>query len=226
MRNDDFEEKIRKLTKPINGQLPRPWMTAMTNPLEADVFIVGKNQSREYSNKDVPHKRHMDALFNRNGQGCRELYDEVTENKPSRTRGNIDDFVSRLNQRDIHNILETNVICYSTKMSKNLRDKGYAAGAAQGEKIFRYLLNEISPEILIVHGVDAVRRVGAILKIPHLKVPGNSGDDCVVQTERHLVIPIPSMAPPAYDNLRWSSWRDECWDGIARRVREKLSSSE
>ena len=42
--NNKFEEQIRRLTEPINGQLPRPWMTEMRNPLEADVFIVGMNQ--------------------------------------------------------------------------------------------------------------------------------------------------------------------------------------
>ena len=41
---EQFEEAIRRLTEPINGQYPRPWMTEMKRPWEADVFIVGKNQ--------------------------------------------------------------------------------------------------------------------------------------------------------------------------------------
>jgi|TARA_B110000967_G_scaffold171343_1_gene181775 hypothetical protein len=38
----EFEETISLLTQPLNGQYPRPWMTNLTNPQEADVFIVGK----------------------------------------------------------------------------------------------------------------------------------------------------------------------------------------
>lgn len=135
----------------------------------------------------------------------------MTKGKPSRARQNIDALVDRLNRSDIHNILETNVICYFTTMSKNLRDEAHAGGAIQGEEIFRYLLNEISPSVLIFHGVGAVKRIGVILNIPQLNVPGNVGDHCAVQTERHLVIPIPSLAPPAYHRRKWSSWRDECW---------------
>ena len=157
MKNEKFEEEIRRLTQPINRQLPRPWMTTMTNPLEADVFIVGMNQSREYRVDDVSHHTHIDALFNRNGQNCRQLYDETTKGKPSRTRPNIDDFVVRLNQKGVHNILETNVICYSTKMSRDLRKQNHAGGSERGEKIFRYLLAEISPTVLIVHGKKATQ---------------------------------------------------------------------
>ena len=117
---DKFEEKIRELTKPINGQLPRPWMTKMRNPLGADVFIVGRNQRNPYSEIEILPQRHLDALFNRNGESCRRLYDEVTKGKPSPTRRNIDDLAARLNQRNIHNIVETDVVCYSTPISADL----------------------------------------------------------------------------------------------------------
>ena len=72
---DEFEERTRQLTQPCNGQLPRPWMTRMENPWEADVFIVGMNQRNPYSDIDIPHRRHLDTLFNRNGESCRRLYD-------------------------------------------------------------------------------------------------------------------------------------------------------
>ena len=153
---DKFEEKIRELTEPINGQLPRPWMTRMRNPLEADVFIVGRNQRTRYSATEIQHQRHLDALFNRNGESCRGLYDEVTKGKPSRTRRKMDDLAARLNQRNIHNILETDVVCYSTSMSADLSKQANAGGASRGKEIFRYLLAEIAPAVLIVHGAGSV----------------------------------------------------------------------
>ena len=219
---DKFEEKIRELTEPINGQLPRPWMTKMRNPLETDVFIVGRNQRHPYPAIKILHQRHLDALFNRNGESCRGLYDEVTKGKPSPTRRNMDDLAVRLNQRNIHNILETDVVCYSTPMSADLRNQANAGGARKGEEIFRYLLAEIAPAVLIVHGAGSVEDISRVLKMDRLKVPRSTDEIFDVQTEQHLVIPIPSLAPPQFN--KWSSWSDGYLDKVADRVREKLAT--
>ena len=219
---DKFEEKIRELTEPINGQLPRPWMTKMRNPLEADVFIVGRNQRNPYPAIKILHQRHLDALFNRNGESCRGLYDEVTKGKPSPTRRNMDDLAARLNQRNIHNILETDVVCYSTPMSADLRNQVHAGGARKGEEIFRYLLAKIAPAVLIVHGAGSVKDISRVLEMDRLIVPHSTDDIFDVQTERHLVIPVPSLAPPQFN--KWSSWSDGYLDKVADRVREKLAT--
>ena len=219
---DKFEEKIRALTEPINGQLPRPWMTKMRNPLEADVFIVGRNQRHPYPAIKILHQRHLDALFNRNGESCRGLYDEVTKGKPSPTRRNMDDLAARLNQRKIHNILETNVVCYSTPMSADLRNQANAGGARKGEEIFRYLLAKIAPAVLIVHGAGSVKDISRALEMDQLIVPRSTDDIFDVQTERHLVIPVPSLAPPQFN--KWSSWSEGYLDKVADRVREKLGT--
>ena len=216
----NFEETIRELTQPINGQLPRPWMTRMTNPLEADVFIVGMNQRNGYPAHDIPHWRHMDALFNRNSESCRGLYDEVTHGKASPTRKNIDSLTDRLNQRNIHNVVETDVVCFSTALGKDLRKSENAEGARQGEEIFRYLISEISPPILIVHGAGSLKRINRILKVGDLKVPRAADEICDVQTARCLIIPIPSLAPPGFN--MWASWCGEHLDAVADRVHSKL----
>ena len=218
-----FEETIRGLTRPANGQLPRPWMTRMKRPLEADVFIVGMNQRNEYLARDVSHQRHLDALFNRNGESCRGLYDEITGGRPSRTRRNIDGLVARLDRRDIHSVLETNVVCYSTPMSSDLRDRAHSGGAGKGEEIFHYILAEIVPAVLIVHGASSVQRISRILKVNGLRVPRSAGEVRDVQTERHLVIPIPSLAPPQFS--RWASWSDGYLEKVAGRVRDKLEAN-
>ena len=220
---DRFEETIRKLTEPINGQLPRPWMTEMKNPLNSDVFIVGRNQSKGYLAKDILHQRHLDALFNRNGESCQGLYNETTKDQPSPTRRNIDRFVARLTELSIHNVLETNVICYSTPMSADLSIQAHVGGARKGEEIFRYLLAEIVPKVLIVHGAGSLKCISAILKTSPLKVPLCTDEICDVQTEQHLVIPIPSLAPPQFN--KWSSWSDGYLDKVAIRVRDELAAS-
>ena len=156
-----FEEGIRALPQPIDGQLPSPWMTAMRNPLEGEAFIVGRNQRNCYPAKGIPDARHTDGLFNRSGESCRGLCDENTRGGPSPTRRKTDDLMARLNQHGVYNTLEisleinleitleisleTNVVCFSTPMSADLRDRENIAGARKGEEIFRYLLSEISP---------------------------------------------------------------------------------
>ena len=220
---DTFERAIRELTKPINGQLPRPWMTSMTNPLEADVFIVGVNQATEYPSESIPHQRHMDALFNRNGESCHALYDEARRDRPpSRTRQNIDGLSARLHLRNIQNILETDVVCYSTRVSSELRKEAHAGGIQRGRHIFRYLLSEIAPAVIIVHGSRASKDLSRVLDIPRLQVPGHADEICDVQTERHLIIPIPTLAPPAFN--MWSSWSDGYLNKVADLVRDNLGA--
>ena len=159
-----FEEVIRQLTKPINDQFPRPWMTKMTNPAEADLFIVGRNQKNGYPVESVgSQERHLDALFNRNGMSCRSLYDEITGGNPSPTRVNTERFSSLLEERGISRILETNVICYSTPMSADLRLNEHIGGMERGEEVFRYLIGEINPSVLVVHGIGATKQLESIL---------------------------------------------------------------
>ena len=134
----------------------------------------------------------------------------------------MDDLAARLNQRNIHNILETDVMCYSTPMSADLKKRANAGGAKKGKEIFRYLLAEIAPTVLIVHGAGSVKDISPILKMDRLKVPRSIDDIFDVQTEQHLVIPIPSLAPPAFN--KWSSWSDGYLDKVADRVREKLAT--
>jgi hypothetical protein len=222
MTQESFEETIRELTQPIDGQLPRPWMTKMANPLEADVFIIGMKQRNGYSEDDIPHRRHVDALFNRNGQSCRGIYDEVTHGKPSPTRRNIDGLTNRLNQRNIHKVIETDVVCFSTPLGKDLKKSENAEGARKGEEIFRYLLDAIEPTVLIIHGAGSLKHINRILKVPGVKVPRTADEVCDYQTDRHLMIPIPSLAPPGFN--MWSSWSPEYLEIVADRVREKLGT--
>ncbi len=217
---ENFEQTIRRLTQPINGQLPRPWMTRMANPLEADVFIVGMNQRNPYPAENIPHQRHIDALFNRNGEDCRSLYDEVTDGKPSPTRRNVDGLSCRLYQRGVYNVIETDVICYSTPLSSDLRGPRHVGGSRKGEEIFLYLLQEIVPAALVVHGVGAVKRISKILGSERIRIPESADEVCDIEIGRHLIIPVRSLAPPEFN--KWSSWSSGYLDGVADRVRDRL----
>src|SRR5690606_16544543 len=106
-----------------------PWMSDLENPLASSVLAVGKNQAKGYPVNRVSHRRHLDALFNRNGETCRGLYDEITGGKPSPTRTNTDVFRAVLAAHGIASVLETNVVCYSTPMSGDLRLVAHAGGS-------------------------------------------------------------------------------------------------
>ena len=221
MSMNEFEKEIESLTQPINDQYPRPWMTKMKNPLEARVFIVGRNQRNGYPVNEISHRRHLDALFNKNGESCRGLYDEITQGKASPTRKNSDSLVAKLNNRNIHDILETDVICYSTPLSKDLRDSAHAGGRTRGTEIFRYLLSEISPEFLIVHGSGTLKDLSLILPMNRPQVPSSPSEIRQIQAGAHLVIPIQSFAPPAFN--KWSFWADAGLDKVVELVCLRLS---
>ena len=176
MEREQFESTIRELVRPENNQHLRPWMTKLADPRQADVFIVGENQRQPYRTGAVSHERHVAALFNRPPEGCRRLYDELTSGSPSPTRKNIDALVGRLEDVGVENILETNVICYSTPMSNDLRHKANVGGARRGEKVFRFLLSSIDVRVLIVHGASTLRKLKSILRCD-LPDPPNCPDD-------------------------------------------------
>ncbi len=165
--NSELEERIWTLTEPINGQYPRPWMTTLAAPADAKIFIVGFNQATEYPASIVgTHDHFVDALFNRKGQTCRALYNRVrADDGPSPTRNNIDSLTTLLGRAGLHKVLETNVICYSSKDAAELSDPMHNGGYERGSDIFRSIFDFIRPPVLIVDGKKAlktfVRLVGA-----------------------------------------------------------------
>lgn len=212
-----FEAVIREMTKPVNNQYPRPWMSKLRDPLKSEVFVIGKNQRNGYKVGTVSHERHVSALFNEEPEACRKLYDEMTAGKPSPTRKNMDQLVAELEGVGIDNVLETNVICYSTPMSADLRHKSHIGGARRGEEIFRFLLFSIKPKVLIVHGSGASKKLKSILNC-ELPAPPNCADDGLMlcRCGGMLVIVIPSLSPPAYN--KWSSWAPAHLTRVANAV--------
>jgi hypothetical protein len=207
-----LEDSIRRLTQPVNGQFPRPWMTDMMHPEKARIFIVGYNQATGFPAALVgDHNAYIDALFNRNGRLCRKLYEQMRGDKgPSQTRKNIDALRGGLTSVGINDVIETNVICYSTPMSGDLAHVKNQGGKAVGIKIFLELLGVIRPIILIAHGARTTKELGHVLSTKLRAAASNQADDvsCVhVHTQLRgesyapMVFVIPSLAPP-----RWNGW--------------------
>jgi hypothetical protein len=212
-----FEATIRKLTRPLEGQYPRPWMTKLADPTSARVFIVGKNQAKGYPVERVgSHDLYVDALFNRNVQSTRTLYDRVTGGQPSPTRLNIDGLTTRLEGVGVPEVLETNVICYSTPLSSHLSLPVHRRGRERGQEIFRTLLHFIRPSVLIVHGSDATRELAKVLGAMLPEPPDSSSKIKSKGTDNGMVFVLPSLAPPAYN--KWSPWAQDYLDRIASAV--------
>jgi hypothetical protein len=223
MRKSEFEATIRELTAPLNGQFPRPWMTELSNPLQADVFVVGKNQRNGCpENLRGGHQRHIDALFNRNGETCRRSYDEVTGGSPSPTRRNTDRFIGMLRAAGAARVLETNVICYSSPMSSDLRLTAHSGGAKRGAELFAFLLDSIAPRCLIVHGAGSAKELSCVLGTPLATEPSRGDLPCFTDVSNCRVYTIPSLAPPAYN--KWAGWAEEHLASIAESVGRHVAS--
>ncbi len=221
---NDFEEVVKQLTLPLNGQYPRPWMTKLADPTQAKVFIVGKNQAKGYLVEKVgSHSRHMDALFNRNGQSCRGLYGEVTGGSSSQTRKNIEGLTSRLERLGVSEVLETNVICYSTPMSSDLSRPRHEGGRTRGREIFQTLLDFVHPKVLIVYGAGASQELSKVLKKDLPKPPSSSKEFPRQSTEISTVFVIRSLAPPAFNT--WSAWAEDYLDLLAQRVAHEVRNA-
>lgn len=185
-------------TRAVGGQYPRPWMTGLNDPLDADCFIVGRNQRNGYDVAAVgAHTRHVDALFNRNGQSCRKLYDSLFNASP--TRANIDRLSKRLKACGAK-VLETNVVCFSTPMSADLTVNQRQVGS----EIFKWVYNRILPKVIIVHGRGAANNLAKL------------------DTSRSTVIEMAALAPPAYN--KWHKDSEAEMNRIASQTCQILQS--
>ena len=220
-----FEQRIRGLTRPINEQYPRPWMTKLQDPLQATVFIVGKNQAKTYPENMVgSHDRYIDSLFNRSGESCRGLYDEITGDDSSPTRDNIDSLTRRLEDRGVREVLETNVICYSSPMSSDLSQARHRGGRARGTETFQSLLEWGCPAIMIAHGKGTRKRLSRVLGTELPVPPEQPGvpvfTSVSYEGKQSQVVVIPSLAPPEYN--KWKSWAPRYLDSVADEVARRL----
>ena len=212
----EFERVITNLTLPINGQFPRPWMTDLTDPLDATVFIVGKNQAKTYPETRLDHARHLNGLFNRSGETARRIYDEITAGKRSPTRANTDNLRGLLNAAGVTRILETNVVCYSTPMSGDLHRRQHAGGAAKGTEIFLALLHFIKPKVLIAHGAGTHDALAKVLGVSLPIAPTLLTDPQSATVKDMTVFTIPSLAPPEWN--KWCTWAPEFLARVATAV--------
>jgi hypothetical protein len=212
-----LEASIRRLTQPINGQFPRPWMTNMAHPENARIFVVGYNQATGFPAALIgSHDDYIDALFNRNDGSCRKLYEQLRgDDGPSPTRKNIDKLRENLARERLNDVVETNVICYSTPMSNDLTQKKNKGGKAAGAKIFKEILAIIRPKILIAHGARTAKEPGRVLSTQLPAAASNQAEDVsYARVHTHLegepyapiVFVIPSLAPPAWNV--WQKWAE------------------
>lgn len=213
---------MRHMTRPLNGQYPRPWMTDLADPGSARVFIVGRNQAKTYDAGSTTHERHIDALFNRNGESCRALYAELTGGRASATRQNTDDLRAQLAAHGVESVLETNVVCYSTPMSLDLGLPQHQGGKLRGSEIFRALVSLIRPSVMIAHGKGTVSDLGQVLGIalPIVELDNLAPEPLAVPVGGMIIFPIPSLAPPEAN--KWD--RAGYLPRVARAVGEKCAS--
>ena len=223
MTADEFEAEISTLTRPYNGQYPRPWMTDLSDPRAASVFIVGKNQATEYPENRLTHQRHIDALFNRNGESCRLLYDEITGGDSSATRKNTDVFRKMLEEEGVTEVLETNLVCYSTPMSADLRLPRHSGGTEQGTRIFRLLLDCIRPKVLIAHGSGTTKQLSQVLEAELPLPPASYVDPQPIAAGDKKVFILRSLALPEWN--KWLTWSERYLRAVARATAREIAKA-
>lgn len=207
-----FEDRIRAMTIARAGAYPRPWTTD-TDPEQADVLIVGASSAKTFRVEDVgSHDQFLDALWNRNGQSCRAMYDAATT-KPSRTRPNLDRLSRMLADKGLAS-LQTNVACASAPYDADVSPEDRAHGTA----LFKAVVAHVPWKAMIVYGVGASERLGLAfgLSIPLVSSP----DSEPVQTtiDGRLVFVSPTLAPPSY--------RSSVWPYLERVVAEIADSAD
>lgn len=194
----EFEDRIRALTSPRNGIYPRPW-TADTDPMPADVLIVGASSARTFRVADVGnHEQFVDALWNRNGKTCRAMYDAATS-KPSLTRPNLDRLSQMLATHGLRS-LQTNVTCASASYDADVSQDDRAHGTA----LFKTVVTHVPWRAMILHGAGAGKRFGRAfgVSIPSVPSPEDAAPVWTTIYDRPVFV-SPTLAYPGYRTSVW-----------------------
>ena len=231
----EFEKKIWEMVQPVEGknglQLPRPWFTAFDNPLKARVFVVGANQKNGYDPAKIDIERHFTGLFNRDGETCCKIYNEFPENQ-SDTRPRIKRLITeKLKKLGIEDVLETNIICRSSRQFSDLDADEEAAGL----KIFSYLMETIRPKILIIYGKGVRKkfakwRIGSPLgkwqeldkRLKDIFPNEDSEPTSILIDGAFEVFCIRGLARAGWSE--WSTWAEAYTDRLADTVAHRLNS--
>jgi hypothetical protein len=135
-----------------------------------------------------------------------------------------------LASNSLTNVLETNVVCYSTPMGGDMASAEHHGGKAAGRAIFETVLTLIRPPILIVHGVRASRELGHVLgqTLPRAAADQEAGVSSICAHARWpsdpyapKVFVIPSLAPPAWNG--WSRWAPSHLVTLCAQVSDALN---
>jgi|ERR1700728_1944576 len=212
--HEQFEAEIRRLTKPLNRQFPRPWMTNLLDALTAKLFIVGRNQATIYPSDKLTHEEHLDALFNRPPAFCSELYKKMRDGRASPTRRNICVLRGILEREGIDGILETNVVCYGTRRFRDLSLPEHKGGRERGEEIFRTLRRLVNPKVLIAHGSGTGKDLGKFLAQALPAPPPEYAAPQPIFVDGMTVFVIRSLAPPEWS--KWCGWAEPYLTEVAR----------
>jgi hypothetical protein len=224
-KSSRLEAMIRQMTKPINGQYPRPWMTDSDDPASATVFVVGYNQAKTFPEGKIrSHHAFIDSLFNRGKEHCRDLYDRLA-GPPSNTRKATDELVGVLERHRLKGVIQTNVICYSTARAADARKPEHSGGFEQGSILFQSLVRIIQPRVLIVHGAKTRKALESALELdPRLPTaPTQLGPPMFQDYDGMRIFPIQSLSGAPYNG--WKGWSADYLNAVAEAAVEYLRST-
>ncbi len=175
---------------------------------------MGRNQATVFPTTLASHDEFVASPFDPK-QG-RDLYLRARggDGTMSPTRRNINHLTDLLAQRGVRDVLETNVICYSTKMSADLARREHTRGRERGRAIFQKLLDRLRPQVLIVHRDAARKDLARALRVALPKPAPQPGPPrflsaTVAGADGHFgleVVLLRSLAPPEWN--KWSRWAE------------------
>lgn len=140
----NLKEFRQNLSKLIESDYYRPFV-CQGSPFDCEIFIVGNNPA---TRDKLPFWEFWDDKkgFNRD-EWLKEYRDLRGKNKSSRTRNAINEFRKGLNDKS-SKLLETNLFSKQTRTQRGVEKY-------KNSKPFEFLLENIRPKLIYVHGSKA-----------------------------------------------------------------------
>jgi hypothetical protein len=225
IKRQKLEDAVCSMIQPAGDQYPRPWMTMMSNPEEANIFTIGKHPSTKYLSRDIDKKEHFNSLFNNPPMSCHDVYHRIRPKGNTPTRQKLEIIKKKLNSKSLEMIIDTNVSIINYDSIINRTEQ--SAAKSLGEEGFLDIVKIICPKVLIAYGDEANAKISDLFNIKLHCLPKTSDDRLYFSQglggefcEKYK--PWIFFTPPLWDS-NWGRWAEKRLDELCREIARLLS---
>lgn len=195
-RHRILEDAISPFVETVDGYFPRPWFTRH-DPMDCTLLLVGASSAKSFPAGDLQKSDLMNALFNRAGTSCCDLYQRFVAS-PSPSRQNLDRAIQVLEDAGWR-VMQTNVTCASAALDSQISPEA----RRNGTELFKAVMNHVPWRAMVIFGSGAAKRFRRITGVEMPPMADADAQPIAGLLGGKPFFVIPTLAYPGYRSSVW-----------------------